>query len=55
MHVKNFTHPYFLANSHALISLPKHAKDFLEFAKRAVEIAIEQEEQTDIDSLKSVL
>ena len=32
----------------------KHAKDLLEYAKRAVEIAIEQNEQTAIDWLESV-
>lgn len=36
---------YFLENSHALINGRKHAKDLLECAKRAVEIAIEQNEQ----------
>ena len=35
-------------------SLRKHAKDLLECAKRAVEIAIEQDEQTAIDWLESV-
>ena len=35
-------------------SLRKHAKDLLERAKRAVEIAIEQDEQTAIAWLKSV-
>ena len=35
-------------------SLRKHAKDLLESAKRAVEIAIEQDEQTAIDWLESV-
>ncbi|MYA55411.1 hypothetical protein F4X88_03865 [Candidatus Poribacteria bacterium] len=35
-------------------SLHKHAKDLLEYAKRAVEIAIEQDEQTAINWLKSV-
>ena len=50
---QNFTHPYFLANSHALINLRKHAKDLLECAKRAVEIAIEQNEQAAIDWLAS--
>ena len=33
----------------------KRAKDLLEYAKRAVEIAIEQDEQTAIDWLESVL
>ncbi len=33
--------------------LRKHAKDLLEHAKRAVEIAIEQDEQTAIDWLES--
>ena len=46
--------PYFLANSHVLINLRRHAKDLLECAKRAVEIAIEQDEQTAIDWLESV-
>ena len=46
--------PYFLANSHALIKLRKHPKDLLEFAKRAVEIAIEQDEQAAINWLDSV-
>lgn len=32
----------------------KQAKDLLEHAKRAVEIAIEQDEQTAIDWLESV-
>ena len=32
----------------------KHAKDLLEHAKRAVEIAIEQDERTAIDWLGSV-
>ena len=36
-------------------NLRKHAKDLLEHAKRAVEIAIEQDEQTAIDWLESVL
>lgn len=35
-------------------SLREHAKDLLECAKRAVEIAIEQDEQTAIDWLESV-
>ena len=35
-------------------NLRKHAKDLLEHAKRAVEIAIEQDEQTAIDWLESV-
>ena len=35
-------------------SLRKHAKDLLEHAKRAVEIAVEQDEQTAIDWLESV-
>ena len=35
-------------------NLRKHAKDLLECAKRAVEIAIEQDEQSAIDWLKSV-
>ena len=35
-------------------TLRKHAKDLLEYAKRAVEIAIEQDEQTAIDWLESV-
>ncbi len=35
-------------------NLRKHAKDLLEYAKRAVEIAIEQDEQSAIDWLKSV-
>ena len=35
-------------------SLRKHAKDLLECAKRAVEIAIEQDERTAIDWLESV-
>ena len=35
-------------------NLRKHAKDLLEHAKRAVEIAIEQDEQTAIDWLDSV-
>ena len=35
-------------------SLRKHAKDLLECAKRAVEIAIEQNEQAAIDWLESV-
>ena len=35
-------------------NLRKHAKDLLECAKRAVEIAIEQDEQTAIDWLESV-
>ena len=35
-------------------SLRRHAKDLLECAKRAVEIAIEQDEQTAIDWLESV-
>ncbi len=43
--------PYFLANFHTLINLRKQAKDLLECAKRAVEIAIEQ---TAIDWLESV-
>ena len=34
--------------------LRKHAKDLLEYAKRAVEIAIEQDEQTAIEWLESV-
>ena len=45
---------YFLANSHALINLRKHAKDLLECVKQAVEIAIEQDERTAIDWLESV-
>ena len=36
-------------------NLRKHAKDLLECAKRAVEIAIEKDEQTAIDWLESVL
>ena len=36
-------------------NLRKHAKDLLECAKRAVEIAIEQDERTAIDWLESVL
>ena len=36
-------------------NLRKHAKDLLECAKRAVEIAIEQNEQTAIDWLESVV
>ena len=36
-------------------NLRKHAKDLLEHAKRAVEIAIEQDEQTAINALESVL
>ena len=36
-------------------SLRRQAKDLLECAKRAVEIAIEQDEQTAIDWLKSIL
>ena len=36
-------------------NLRKHAKDLLEHAKRAVEIAIEQDEQAAINSLKSVV
>ena len=36
-------------------NLRKHAKDLLEHAKRAVEIAIEQGEQSAIDWLKSVV
>ena len=35
-------------------NLRKHTKDLLEHAKRAVEIATEQDEQAAIDSLKSV-
>ena len=35
-------------------NLRKHSKDLLEHAKRAVEIAIEQDEQTAIDWLESV-
>ena len=35
-------------------NLRKHAKDLLECAKRAVEIAIEQDEQTAIDWLKPI-
>ena len=35
-------------------NLRKHAKHLLEHAKRAVEIAIEQDEQTAIDWLESV-
>lgn len=35
-------------------NLRKHAKDLLEHAKRAVEIAIEQDEQSAIDWLESV-
>ena len=35
-------------------NLHKHAKDLLEYAKRAVEIAIEQDEQAAIDWLDSV-
>ena len=35
-------------------NLRHHAKDLLESAKRAVEIAIEQDEQTAIDWLESV-
>ena len=35
-------------------NLRKRAKDLLEHAKRAVEIAIEQDEQTAIDWLESV-
>ena len=35
-------------------NLRKHAKDLLEHAKRTVEIAIEQDEQTAIDWLESV-
>ena len=54
MRVKNFIHPYFLANSHALINLRKQAKDLLEHAKRAVEISIEKNEQTAINWLESV-
>ena len=36
-------------------NLRRHAKDFLECAKRAVEIALEQDEQIAIDWLESVL
>ena len=36
------------------LNLCKRAKDLLEHAKRAVEIAIEQDEQTAIDWLESV-
>ncbi len=36
------------------LSLRKRAKDLLEYAKRAVEIAIEQDEQTAIDWLESL-
>ena len=36
-------------------NLRKHAKDLLEHAKRAVEIAIKQNEQAAIDSLESVV
>ena len=36
-------------------NLRKQAKDLLECAKRSVEIAIEQDEQTAIDWLESVL
>ncbi|MXV72972.1 hypothetical protein F4Z99_01695 [Candidatus Poribacteria bacterium] len=53
MCVKTLHTPYFLANSHAPINLRKHAKDLLEFAKRAVEIAIEQDEQAAINWLES--
>ena len=35
-------------------NLRRHAKDLLEYAKRAVEIAINQDEQTAIDWLESV-
>ena len=35
-------------------NLHKHAKDLLECAKRAVEIAIETDEQTPINQLESV-
>ena len=35
-------------------SLRKHAKDLLEYAKRSVEIAIEQDEQTAINWLESI-
>ena len=35
-------------------NLRRHAKDLLECAKRAVEIAIEQDEQTAIDWLEFV-
>ena len=35
-------------------NLRKHAKDLLEWAKQAVEIAIEQDEQTAIDWLESI-
>jgi hypothetical protein len=44
----------FLANFYTLINLRKQAKDLLERAKRSVEIAIEQDEQTAIDWLESV-
>ena len=47
--------PLFLTNSYTLINLRKHAKDLLECAKHAVEIAIEQDEQTAIDWLESIL
>ena len=50
---KLYTH-YFLVNSHALINLREDAKDLLECAKRTVEIAIEQDEQTAMDWLDSV-
>ena len=36
-------------------NLRKHAKDLLEYAKRVVEIAIEQDERAAIDWLGSVL
>ena len=40
---------------HESFNLRKRAKDLLEYAKRAVEIAIEQDEQAAIDWLESVL
>ncbi len=44
----------FMLKDIILFNLRKHAKDLLECAKRAVEIAIEQDEQTAINWLESV-
>lgn len=67
--VTSFRNILYLPNSHLLsedkhrdiqqkfiesFNLHKHAKDLLECAKRAVEIAIEQDEQTPIDWLESL-
>ena len=50
----NRVHITFLQKVFESFNGRERAKDLLEYAKRTVEIAIEQDEQTAIDWLKSV-